>query len=149
LFQTPSEDSLITGQHEDLRPSSSNPPPAAPADRDTSPDSDIVVSSRPVFDTAEKDTTLSVFDDWREGTIEAISTAFAIGSPYESGFRASVIAETSEVAASALLSMIDSLVHVEFPQVVEWTPPLNAPYCRRPPSLVTLFHPAAFNHFSM
>jgi hypothetical protein len=110
-----------------------------------SPDPDIAVISRPVFDTVERDTTLSVFDDWREGAIEAISAAFAIGSPYDSGFRASVIAETSEVAASALLSMIDSLVHIES----SWTPPSNAPYCQRPPSLVALFHPASFNHFSM
>jgi hypothetical protein len=135
--------------HADLRPDFDDLPPTAPADRDASPESEIAVISRPALDTADRHGTLSVFDDWREGAIEAISDAFAIGSPYASGFRASVIAETSEIAASVLLAMVDTLAHVEFNQAARWTPPSNAPACRCPPSLVAFFHPAAFNHFSM
>jgi hypothetical protein len=145
----PSEDIALATHHADLRTGSSASLPIAPADRDASPGSDIAVISRPALATADRDGTLSVFDDWREGAIEAISDAFDIGSPYASGFRTSVIAETSEIAASVLLAMVDSLVHVESPQAAGWTPPSNAPHSRRPPSLVALFHPAAFNHFSM
>jgi hypothetical protein len=98
----------------------------------------------------QEDNPLTLFEDWRQNTITALSTPTTTEATEDSANSlVRITAKTADEAGAVLLSMIEALVNSQHGGKTRWKPPANVIECTFPSHISVFFRPESYQFFWM